>query len=290
MNQNQTQDHIAKLLHEKNIPFTEIPKGGIYSIRYPERPLFVAHMDTVGEPHVSRKLTVTSERVTRKGTFVLGADDKAGVNILLDHIDDINFVFTRDEEIGCLGITAMLADPTFVDSISNLPCAIEYDRRDVSDLIPYCDEDLIADIEGLTHYRVARGTFTDVTEIASIIPAVNLSCGYYEAHTGREYLDIQDWRMAHKTLQVLNKNLRGEYAPEPKKSYAGYYSDYNYYDDDEDDYYDRWWSNSSSTALKTCVYCGKVESFSTQFYSFVDNSEVFCETCLEIEYDIRRVR
>lgn len=294
LNQFGTQGYVQRVLQKHEISY-ETFKGNIFSAPYPDRPLFVAHMDTVGEADVGVKLKVKNGILSRRGSKVLGADDKAGVDILLKNIEDINFCFTVDEEIGCLGATALLSHEPFLDMVERTPCAIEYDRRNNADLIAYCGTDLIQKVESLTHYKKAEGLFTDVTQWEDIIPSVNLSVGYYGAHTGNEFLSIPQWQICAATLPILNE-LRGTFDLSPVTaryscpSTASYgYQTYNYSEWEDDDLVPDNIGNSwAEENLKVCEYCGAKEDLDTNFYQ-ASGYDILCESCLSFMYGIRKL-
>lgn len=301
MNETELRTYIKGILDEREIEYLE-HRGNIFSVRFPEAPLFVAHMDTVGEATVRSTLKISKNTLTRKGRVVLGADDKAGVDILLNYIDTINFCFTVDEEIGCLGATDLYTYEPFLDGVQSIPCAIEYDRRNNADLIPYCGQNLIDKVEELTHYRKAHGLFTDVTQWEDIIPSVNLSVGYYHAHTGEEFLNIKQWQVALATLPIL-REIRGTFDLAPPSVYPKYgkydnwdtYGYNNGYDWGKDYNYPSNFQSSTPVigdswedALKTCDHCGKKEDLATDFFE-VSGYDLICDKCLNELYDIRKV-
>ncbi len=90
------------------------------------RLLLSAHMDTVEKPGGSpAKPKVDGDWVSRDGGGILGADDKAGVAVLLEVLSrlasagkkhgDLVFAFTVAEEIGCLGAAEL--DPEIYRSL-----------------------------------------------------------------------------------------------------------------------------------------------------------------------------
>ena len=93
-----------------------------------------AHMDTV--KGVSKKKVVKEEngvfRAYDKGLkSVLGADDRAGIAIVLSIVENvqssfngtIKIAFTREEEIGCVGASQM--DDEFYKDLDNLDAKLE---------------------------------------------------------------------------------------------------------------------------------------------------------------------
>ena len=290
-NETETYEYIKRVLIKRKIPFTEY-KRNIFSFRFKNQPLFVAHMDTVGESNVKRKISYQNNVLMRKGNYVLGADDKAGVDILLKNIDDINFVFTHGEETGAIGAYDLLLNRDFLDILDKVPFAVEYDRMGYSDLISYCASDLEYYIGQLTHYVPAAGLFTDVSIWEEYVPGVNLSCGYYGHHTGQEKLIISEWLTALDTLPKLNVpverfeisyipfNDYSNYVPN-HQGYYGYKSVENYWDSFETDSF-------NLNDMVTCSQCNCSGDINEEFYED-DNGNVLCSQCVESIYGIRRL-
>lgn len=181
------------------------------------RTLFVAHIDTVhyrGGRNEYR-IAPVSGNIHAVGD-ALGADDAAGVAILMNLIANEvpgYYVFTRGEEVGCVG-SQYLADYQ-TELLSQFDRAIAFDRMGTTDVIDYqrggqCCSNLFAEAlsdalneQGLL-YMPARGVYTDTAEFVDFIPeCTNISCGYYGEHSDEEYLDIGHWKaLCDATLAI----------------------------------------------------------------------------------------
>lgn len=171
--------------------------------------LLNAHLDTVYEIEEDRE-------IIKKGKFwssskgILGADDRAGVAVLL-HIAEVlhlsstfngkvKFIFTVEEECGLVGGNNV--DDYF---LWNTDAAIVVDRRGTGDIvtscggyIPFCHplygsffED-VATSECLNGWKTTRGGSSDTRVWAMHgIESVNLSAGYFNEHTDKESLDVE---------------------------------------------------------------------------------------------------
>lgn len=163
-------------------------------------PCLAAHMDQVQDIH-SKDFTcgeIAGEVIgwspkchEQQG---LGADDKNGIFVcleLLKQFDVMKVAFFVGEEVGCDGSSNV--DLQF---FSDCRFIIEPDRKGGSDLItsmfcgPVCSFDFI-DAIGYENYGYAPecGSITDVGELVNRgvgISCLNLSCGYYNAHTDNE--------------------------------------------------------------------------------------------------------
>ena len=130
----------------------------------------------------------------------LGADDKNGIYICLEclkRFDVLKVAFFVGEEVGCIGSKAVN-----LDFFKDCRFIIEPDRRGSSDLITsmfcgdVCSEDFIKAIGAEAYgYKPERGSITDVGELTERevgISCLNLSCGYYEAHSDEEYTVLSE--------------------------------------------------------------------------------------------------
>ncbi|ALA07296.1 hypothetical protein SECTIM467_172 [Brevibacillus phage SecTim467] len=167
-----------------------------------------AHMDSVKNIQKGRKV------IEKNGVFfstkgVLGADDRAGIAIIMSvlrNIDKIDFngnikvAFTVSEEIGCVGSRKM-----DVNWYEDVDLAIVVDRRGNRDIVtgcgaPYnfCSEAVgkfFENCSGLLDMDwkvVGGGTSDAITFSSNGIHSVNLSAGYYNEHTEKEFVVIKD--------------------------------------------------------------------------------------------------
>ena len=163
-------------------------------------PCLAAHMDQVQHVH-SKDFTV----VEIGGDVIgyspkcheqqgLGADDKNGLFVcleLLRKFDVMKVAFFVGEETGCVGSGKV--DPKFFKDCRFI---VQPDRRGGDDLITsmfcgeVCSDDFVEAIGYKNYgYKFAHGSITDVGELVERgvgISCLNLSCGYYEAHTDQE--------------------------------------------------------------------------------------------------------
>lgn len=174
-------------------------------------PCVVAHMDTVHEIYEGFKVIQKADNlsaVQRYGTNKvslagIGGDDKVGVYLALEmlrHFDNIKIAFFTNEEIGCVGSNAVdlewFKDTSFV---------IQGDRRGNNEII-YSDmngvvasDEFIEDTRPIATrhgYRFSdQGSYTDATTMSGnglCVSAYNIACGYYNAHTVKEFVVISD--------------------------------------------------------------------------------------------------
>ncbi len=185
------QGFIRQQLQQKGIKFYIDEYNQTFNFDNSGRPLVVAHADQVTFDPCSK---IFESNNIVKGDSNLGADDKNGVWIVLNLLDkypDLNFCFSNKEETEG-DIESVLYYEQ--DSLSKIPYCLVFDRRGGSDIIGnwngYCSEEFEDEIceVGLDFgFRTGFGTFSDCDEISEYLNCVNISCGYYKAHTKQEY-------------------------------------------------------------------------------------------------------
>ena len=186
------QSHLKSL----KVPFKVDSIGQIYSIN-PGTPLLSSHMDQVQKKaptsfHFDGDMIYGFNDHRQCG---LGGDDKNGIFIILSILEmidpsTISFVFSSGEEAGGKIGQVPLGDH---------PYCIVLDRKGSGDIIgvsnSYCCQDLedaISEVGKDFGYAPARGMFSDADCISKSTATVNLSIGYYSAHTDYEYTNLRE--------------------------------------------------------------------------------------------------
>lgn len=187
-----------------------LPKGyvkdihGNYYYKIGEsRTAFTCHLDTACKSQVNVSHRIENNKISTDGTSILGADDKAGMTVMLYMIDKKVpglYCFFIGEESGCIG-SGKASDDTW---FTNYDRMISFDRRGTSSIITYqsykrcCSNEfanaLAAQLnQGKLHMSPDdTGVYTDSAEFTGVIPeCTNISVGYYNEHTNREYQDIE---------------------------------------------------------------------------------------------------
>lgn len=220
-----------------------ISKDG-YILAHGNAPVMLtAHLDTVHKKPVK---SVTYSRGKLASPQGIGGDDRCGVYIILSLIDTLpdkhlpHILLCEDEEIGGVGSNKFVSDDIAPDLA--LKHIIELDRKGSTEAVYYdCNNAAYkAYIESITGYTEEWGSFSDICNLSPYydIASVNLSVGYYHAHTLNEYVMITE--MIH-TRSVVEKLVRDshsckKYAYDPAQrwrsvpSYASYGYNYNYAD------------------------------------------------------------
>lgn len=227
--------------------------------------LVTAHMDTVHKEPVKDFY----EYIDEKGNHIIsspqgiGGDDRCGIYMILELIKEFKpyVLFCEDEESGGIG-SSRFCKTHFIKELEEMKFMIELDRANGNDAVFYdCDNpDFTTFIEETTGFKEAWGSFSDISNLApkAKVAAVNLSCGYYHAHTLKEEVNVEEM---FKTIEAVKKLLtteseQFEYIEAKQYGYGGYgyygygysgysrrnrwdcWDDYEDYEDDKDEYSD----------------------------------------------------
>ena len=205
-----------------------------YNLSHKDKPLLSAHADQVGAEtlkHVEIKQGILS------GNCNLGADDKNGCWLILELLKkypDLNFVFSNQEEIG--GNIQYLLEQEQA-SLESIPYALVFDRKGKGDIVgtknDYCVSEFEDDISTIGKeygFKPAYGVWSDADKISDYLSCVNLSCGYYNAHTDNEYTVISELLNSLEYAKAIIENIT-DYYPAPDKDY-GYDYGYDWLDRD----------------------------------------------------------
>lgn len=305
--------NFCNLLVDKNIPFELIGNNIVHfeptKVGYP---MFVAHTDTVCDvlsedvqlivykcEKQENSCVVSDESesylLQRQTESILGADDRSGVFIIVNEWlkgNKINFALTSDEEIGAIGASELEESHIFIEKIAEhkIGSFIEFDRKGYSDIIEYCASDLTTEIQKvLTTYKPVGGVFTDLDKLANIVSGVNLSVGYFNAHSKSEYQDLGHLEYLCSKIVELEETLKDK-TFDKFQPYAKYYNSYNNYGK----YYDWDFVNDTSSTSRTnvkygakgtkyrendyCLYCGQIHE-RVYFMQHVEYG--ICLDCIE---------
>lgn len=185
------------------------------------RTIFASHIDTVSKEYVNVTRKLDADIISTDGKTTLGADDKAGMTVMLwmikNRIPGLYYFFIG-EEVGCIG-SGLAAK--YEDISGRYDRIISFDRRGTNSVITFqsygrCCSDKFADSlcyqlnkSGLSYKKDTGGVYTDSAEFMSLIPeCTNISVGYYKEHTTSEYQDIKHLeRLALACTKVDWENL-----------------------------------------------------------------------------------
>lgn len=240
MSQKTLKKHMRKMLEEK---YDEVIYADGFVFAKGTVPiLLVAHMDTVHK-ELPRIIELNNGKISSPQG--IGGDDRCGIYMISKIIEKhhCSVLFTEDEEIGGVG-----ADKFVHHSCLNgleFNYAIELDRRGKNDAVFYeCDnpefEDFITE-DG--DWRTDFGSYSDICDVAPALgcAAVNLSCGYYNAHTKNEYVVFSEMeaniKKVCKLIERTTENDKFEYIEAKHRwgkyeMYGGWSSEYYDYSSD----------------------------------------------------------
>lgn len=174
--------------------------------------LLVAHLDTV-HSKIPSKIYYDKEQDHLYCHEGIGGDDRCGVFMILEIIKEYNcsVLFCEDEEIGTIGATKFVKSNASKE-LTDINYIIELDRRGNNDAVFYnCDNKEFEKFITSNHYKTEEGSYSDISIIAPHlkIAAVNLSCGYYNAHTKNEFVKIREMNEnIKKVCEILQKTKK----------------------------------------------------------------------------------
>jgi len=170
--------------------------------------LFSSHSDTVHHDQGSQSVAIDgssflslSKQALKDGSNCLGADDTAGIWLMLEMVKANiagTYIIHYGEEVGCIGSSALAShNPAF---LRQFQAAIAFDRAGYGDVITHqmgrrtCSNAFATTLSeqlGGDYQPCDKGMYTDTYEYAHLIPeCTNLSVGYFNQHTPNESLDM----------------------------------------------------------------------------------------------------
>ena len=213
------------------------------------RTIFASHIDTVSKDYVDVNQLFDGNIVRTDGNTTLGADDKAGVTVMLwmirNKIPGLYYFFIG-EEVGCIGSGLASKYGDFKGKYDKI---ISFDRRGTNSVITYqsstrcCSDKFAQDLSdqlnksGMSYKKDDTGVYTDSAEFTSIIPeCTNISVGYYKEHTTQEHQDINHLvNLANACINVNWEKLPVKRDPSvidykyyPSWDWSDYKKDYSY--------------------------------------------------------------
>ena len=168
--------------------------------------MFTAHVDTVHREDGFNTFKYEGQYLLADGGKPLGADDGAGVAILLHMIDHRvpgYYVFFQGEEKGGIGSSWLALNDQ--DLVQQFTRAITFDRKGTHSVITHqmcgrtCSDDFAYELSDqlndlcpdFMYVPDDTGVYTDTAEFSGLISeCTNISVGYYSEHTANEKLDM----------------------------------------------------------------------------------------------------
>ena len=210
-----TYPHGTESILDTHIPDGyKIDKFGNYyvSIGTDYSTMFTCHLDTACNDVKEVKHQYFGNYITTNGKTILGADDKAGMVVILYMIENKIpglYYFFIGEEVGCIGSSNLSSEfdrkgeyPVELDKIKKV---VSFDRRGTNSVITSqfygtcCSDEFAKALckefndanEGLRMRPDDTGILTDSAQFMGNMPeCTNISVGYYGEHTIHEKQDI----------------------------------------------------------------------------------------------------
>lgn len=209
-----TQTELFQLLCKKFHGKAMGVKGSFILVKGNAPIMLVAHLDTVHAEPV-KEICASADGNILMSPQGIGGDDRCGVYALnkIYELAEIKpyLLFTCDEEVGgvgaeqfCLAHSAGLLPA----ELNALKLLVEIDRRGKKDAVYYdCYNPDLEKYISSKGFKTAYGSFSDISVVAPElgVAAVNLSSGYYNAHTLHEYINVKHLeRTVSKVTEIIS--------------------------------------------------------------------------------------
>lgn len=253
--------------------------------------MFTCHLDTADRQQKVVRHIIEGDIIKTDGSSILGADDKAGMTIMLNMIENGVpglYYFFIGEERGCVGSRRVSQNWEKMEFSKRIKKCISFDRRGTDSVITEqlygvcCSIGFAKELSNRlnsTGYQFKyspdpTGIYTDSAQFTTLIPeCTNISVGYYNEHSNSERQDIKhldnlsqavckiDW----ETLPILRNDL----------------SEYEYWNEDEDiefstdevfQQHNFTWVNVNGKTSKMMISDYQIEKEKETIYSWLKSS------------------
>ena len=270
--------------------------------------MFTSHLDTATSAYTKVNHVIEGNIIKTDGKSILGADDKAGVTVMLHMIENQVpglYYFFLGEEVGCVG-SKKVAEKQKVEKIPYINKVISFDRRGTDSIITFqassrCCSDkfgdelskMLNDVESTFKYKNdPTGVYTDSAQFVKIYPeCTNISVGYYSEHTYSERQDIEHLnKLAEACTKIDWNSLPVERDPS-KVEYSSYGYGSRWSDYADWDYTPSTSTYGSSYKPSTVVASTEKINFWDEEYRYVSSMEIKKSTgeLISIDLDIDRL-
>lgn len=203
--------------------------------------IFAAHLDTAAAICQDVKHVWDGRYFSTSGKTILGADDKAGVALILSMVEDkipgTYYLFNEEESGG--GGSSHVADKMAANEYDRMIC---FDRKGYSSIISKqfggrcASKKFVQELSNM-FARVGMflneddgGTFTDSANFTHLISeCTNISVGYFNQHTQSEYQDLHFLYFLANAVKEIDWEMLGSYrelSQRYERSYGRYGSSY----------------------------------------------------------------
>jgi hypothetical protein len=201
--------------------------------------MFTSHLDTATSAYTKVNHVFDGNIIKTDGKSILGADDKAGVTVMLNMIEKQVpglYYFFLGEEVGCVG-SKKVAEKQKVEKIPYINKVISFDRRGTDSIITFqassrCCSDKFGEelskrlneVESTFKYKNdPTGVYTDSAQFVKIYPeCTNISVGYYSEHTFSERQDIEHLTKLAEACTKIDWNTLPVERDPSKVEYSSY--------------------------------------------------------------------
>lgn len=257
-------DFVKSYFDRMGIEYNEDEYGNLYNLNDINLPILNAHMDSV-QDYIDEKLSsfVKIRGDIMNGYGVIGGDDKCGIFVILEVLKKrkVNFIITREEEVGCVGISYFMNH----NNIKEYPWGLTLDRYGSGDIICEKNDYGTKEFENALYkvgkefgYFPAQGVYSDADYISQDVSCANISVGYYAHHTKNEYVVLSELNNSINFVVSAIDNIKEKFEAPQKYSYGGRsYHTYGY-----DDFYYEYDQEFADFVTKDtkCVITGKNSS------------------------------
>ena len=207
-----------------------LPKGykedkvGNYYLQIGETPstMFACHLDTACTYQRKVSHVFDGDFIKTNGSTILGADDKAGMVVMLYMIENKIpglYYFFIGEEVGCIGSGKLAKIWEKTEFSKYIKKVISFDRRGTTSIITEqafgqsCSDEfakkLAQDLNstglGFSFSPDPTGIFTDSAKFMGLVPeCTNISVGYYSEHTTSEKQDLNFLKRLCKAVCLID--------------------------------------------------------------------------------------
>ena len=242
--------------------------------------MFTSHLDTATSAYTKVNHVIDGNIIKTDGTSILGADDKAGVTVMLNMIEKQVpglYYFFLGEEVGCVG-SKKVAEKQKVEKIPYINKVISFDRRGTDSIITFqassrCCSDKFGEelskrlneVEPTFKYKNdPTGVYTDSAQFVKIYPeCTNISVGYYSEHTFSERQDIEHLTKLAEACTKIDWNTLPVERDPSKVEYSSY-GGYGRWGGWDDEYY------PTSSSYNRSTYTPSTPVVSTEKIHFYD--------------------
>lgn len=296
---------LESYLIKNNLSYTRDLTGNIFNLSNVGKPILSAHMDSVGDEDCGflndfvNIFNYRNDRILR-GMGNIGGDDKCGIFLILKALEfdkNLNFIFSIDEEIGCVGIEQVLS----ANSIEAFPYAIVLDRRGEGDIIctqnSYGNknfEDELYTIGKKFKYSPDKGVCSDANSISKYINCANLSVAYHNPHSKKEFVSIMQLYNTYIYLLTILEEFKDKIFEKPislpvvqkgmsNKNWKNPFYNNDYYNNDY--YNNEGWERKAPDYYQKHFYCQECKDYVLNEFRVVFvkswGNDYICKSCCE---------